>query len=156
MNSALALTIIVVMSVAMTATRMIAIAVTAPGLPPAVASMKVAPGLHLRRGIMMREGLQGTMITGEEAMMTADHLIIMMIVAGMTLTENATIEDAMKKKTATRTGLQDPRPGMDGVEEFITGVWIRENIFVIAFAFRILDFRTMWCNRRILGPRVFL
>jgi hypothetical protein len=134
------------MSVVMTgtATKMIVMintVVTVPGLP-AVAIMKiVVPGLHPRRGNLMIEGLQGTMITGEEAMMTADHLIIMMIVAGMTMNENATTEDAMKKKIVTTTGLQDPRMGMYGVEEFITGVWIREkNIFVIAFAFRILDF----------------
>jgi hypothetical protein len=61
-------------------------------------------------------------------MMTADHLIIMMIVAGMTMTENATTEDAMKK--ISTTGLQEPRTGtVYGVEGFITGVWIRENIF---------------------------
>jgi len=107
-----------------TATKMIVminIVVTVPGLP-AVASMKsVVPGLHPRRGNLMIEGLQGTMITGEEAMMTADHLIIMMIVAGMTMIENATTEDAMKKKNVTTTGPQDPRMGMRGVEEFITG-----------------------------------
>jgi hypothetical protein len=129
------------MSVVMigTATKMIAMinpAVTDPGPLPAVASLKiVVPGLHPRRGNMMIEGLQGTMITGEEAMMTADHLIIMMIVAGMTMTENATIEDAMKKKTATRIGLQDPKMVMDGVEEFFCRCLDSGKISLIASLF---------------------
>ena len=145
MHSVVALTIIVVMSVVMTGTatkKIVTIntVVTVQGLR-VVASWRivVVPGLHPRRGNMMIEGLQGTMITGEEAMMIADHLIIMMIVAGMTMTENAMTEDAMKK--ITTTGLQDPRmETVYGVEEFITGVWIRGNIFLIGFAFRILDF----------------
>lgn len=83
----------------------------------AVNMMVAVQGL-LRGRIMMIEGPQGTMITGEEAMMTADHLIIMMIVVGMILTEDAMIEDAMKKKIVTKIGQQGLRMVMDGVEDF--------------------------------------
>jgi len=134
-------------------TVMINIVVTVPGLP-AVANTKSVPGLHPGRGNLMIEGLQGTMITGEEAMMTADHLIIMMIVAGMTMTENATTEDAMKKKIVTTTGPQDPRMGMHGVEEFITGVWIRETY--LCDCFRILDFSELCGVTVVYRARVFL
>jgi len=128
LNSVLVLTIIVAMSVVMVVvgivTKTIAIVVNALGLLPVAESMKnVVQGLHLKRRNMMIEGLQGTMITGEEAMMTADHLIIMMIVAGMTMTGNATIEDVKTKKTAMRIGLQDPRMVVkDGVEELVSDV----------------------------------
>ncbi len=124
-NSALVRTIIVAMIVVMIGTAieridMIDIVVTVPGHLPAVVIMKnVVPGLHPRRGIMMIEGLQGTMIPGEEAMMTADHLIIMMIVVGMNMTEDATTEDATTRKTATMIGQQDPRMVKDGVEDFV-------------------------------------
>lgn len=54
----------------------------------ALITMIVAPGLRLPvGGIMKRENLQGTMITGGEAMMmTAESLIIIMTAAGMTST----------------------------------------------------------------------
>jgi hypothetical protein len=104
----------------------------------------------------MIEGLQGTMITGEEAMMTADHLIIMMIVAGMTMTENATIEDAMKKKIVSMTGLQDPRMVRDGVEEFTADVWFLGKYLCDCFRFAYFGLlRSLWFNRRIPGPVYF-
>jgi len=93
--------------------------VIGPGLLPAVAISMVAEPGHLRGGNMMIESLQGTMITGEEAMMTADHLIIMMTAVGMILTEDAMIEDAMKKKIVMKIGLQGLRTVMDGVEDFL-------------------------------------
>lgn len=73
-------------------------------------TMIVAPGLHLPvGGIMKRENLQGTMITGGEAMMmTAESLIIIMTVAGMTLTTgDVTIVEAgaMKGTIGTTIGL---------------------------------------------------
>ena len=59
------------------------------------------------------------MIPGEEAMMTADHLIIMMTVAGMTMNEDATTENATTRKIAMMIGQQDPRMAKDGVEDFV-------------------------------------
>lgn len=67
----------------------------------------VAPGLHLRRGgILMRENLQGTMITdGEVMMMTAEPLIIIMTAAGtMTGDVKTAVADATKKTIGTTTG----------------------------------------------------
>jgi hypothetical protein len=59
------------------------------------------------------------MIPGEEAMMTADHLIIMMTVAGMTMNEDATTENATTRKIAMMIGQQDPRMAKDGVVDFV-------------------------------------
>lgn len=72
-------------------------------------SMIVAPGLHLPVGeIMKRENLQGTMITGGEAMMmTAESLIIIMTVAGMTLTTgDVTIVEAGAMKGTIGTTIE--------------------------------------------------
>ncbi len=52
----------------------------------------------------MIEGLQGTMITGEEAMMTADSLIIIMTAAGMTTTAAGTIEDVKRRMIDLKKG----------------------------------------------------
>lgn len=71
----------------------------------------VHPGLHPPGGRLTIKGLQGTMITGEEAMMTAERLIIILNVAGMTI-DAGTTEDATKKMNATTTGLQGTRTGM--------------------------------------------
>jgi hypothetical protein len=72
-------------------------------------SMIVAPGLHLLvGGIMKRGNLQGTMITGREAMMmTAESLIIIMTAAGMMSTPGdvTTVEaGAMKETIGTTIG----------------------------------------------------
>jgi hypothetical protein len=67
----------------------------------------VAPGLHLRRGgILMRENLQGTMITdGEVMMMTAEPLIIIMTAAGTMIGDVKTaVADATRKTIGTTTG----------------------------------------------------
>lgn len=73
----------------------------------ALNSMIVAPGLHLPvGGIMKRENLQGTMITGGEAMMmTAESLIIIMTAAGMTPTTGdvTTVEAGAMKGTIGTT-----------------------------------------------------
>ena len=71
----------------------------------------VHPGLHPPGGRLMIKGLQGTMITGEEAMMTAERLIIILNVAGMIMTDAGTTEDATKKMNASRTGLRGTRMG---------------------------------------------
>jgi uncharacterized membrane protein YeaQ/YmgE (transglycosylase-associated protein family) len=74
-------------------------------LPAGPSTMIVAPGLRPLGGRLMIEGLQGTMITGEEVMMIAEGLIIM-------LTDAGTIEDATRKKTASTKGLQGMRMEM--------------------------------------------
>ncbi|KAF9527025.1 hypothetical protein CPB83DRAFT_816357 [Crepidotus variabilis] len=121
-------------------------AVIAPGLLPAVVTMKnVDPGLLPPRGIMMIEDLQGTMITDAVAMMTADHLIIMMIVVGMKI-EDAMTEDAMTRKTVTMIGLQDPPMAKGGVDGFLFAKGrssVREErwtAFSQLLSLRILDF----------------
>ena len=60
------------------------IAETAPDRLLAVPNMMTVarPGLRPPGGRLTIEGLQGTMITGEEAMMTAEGLIIIMTDAG--------------------------------------------------------------------------
>ena len=74
-------------------------------------TMTVDPGPLPLEGMVMIEGLQGTMITGVGAMLTVKALTIMMIVAGM----NAeTIENATTKKNATKIGLQGKQMGMEG------------------------------------------
>ena len=79
----------------------------------------VVPGLRPPGGRLMIEGLQGTMITGEEAMMTVEGLIIIMIVVGMNPTGAETTEDVKRRMNASKKGLQGTRTGMaDGpVEE---------------------------------------
>ena len=78
----------------------------------------VVPGLRPPGGRLMTEDLQGTMITGEEAMMTAEGLIIMLIVAGMNMTGAETTEDAKRRMNASTRGFQGTRTGMaDGPVE---------------------------------------
>jgi len=103
-------TIIDVMIVAMIAIGMTAIgridtAGTVPDHLLAAQNMTIVdPGLRPTRGRIMIEGLQGTMITGEEAMMTAESLIIIMTVAGMISIVAGTIEDVTRRTNATMTG----------------------------------------------------
>jgi hypothetical protein len=117
------LTIIVVMTVVMTVpSEMIGMNVmngitemndlptveTALALHPLVVPTmtSVDPGLRRPGGRLMIEGLQGTMITGAGAMMTADRLIIIMTDAGTILIDAGTTEDATRKMTATTKGLR--------------------------------------------------
>jgi len=97
----------------------IATGTTAPGISDAnvqdrllaAQTMKIVdPGLHPPGG-RKTKGLQGTMITGEEAMMTAKCLIIIMIVAGMTSNGEEMTRGAMTKKTDTKTEVQGMRMG---------------------------------------------
>lgn len=64
----------------------------------------VHPGLHLPGGRLTINGLQGTMITGAEAMMTAERLIIIMTAVGMIKIAAEMTEDAKTKKNDTTTG----------------------------------------------------
>ena len=57
------------------------------------------------------KGLQGTMITGAEAMMTAERLIIILTAAGTIRTDAETTEDATTKKNASMRGTQMEKDG---------------------------------------------
>ena len=128
-RSALVLITIAVMTVVMigvmTATEKTAMIDTAgivldplPVVEVPITMIVAQPGLHPQGGTMI-EGLQGTMITGAEAMMTADHLIIMMTVVGMIKTKGATIEGVTTKKNAMKNGPPGTRTEKDGlVEDF--------------------------------------
>ncbi len=96
------------------------IAETVQDLLLAARTMKiVVPGLHPPGG-RKTKGLQGTMITGEEAMMIAEYLIIIMTVAGMTLIVEEMIKEEKRKKIASKTEMQDTRMGrVDGPVEWI-------------------------------------
>ena len=93
---------------------------TVPDRLLAVRTMKiVVPGLHPRGG-RKTKGLQGTMITGEEAMMIAEYLIIIMTVAGMTPIAEEMIREEKTKKIVTKTEMQGMRMGrVDGPVEWI-------------------------------------
>jgi hypothetical protein len=97
--------------------------VIAPGHLLAVASTMIAghPGLRPPGGRLMIKGLQGTKITGAEAMMTAERLIIIMIAVGMIKIAAETTKDATTKKIGTTTG-QGMRMVKDGrVEVYCKG-----------------------------------
>lgn len=67
----------------------------------------------------MIKGLQGTMITGEEAMMTADPLIIIMTDAGTNQNDAETTGDATRKMSATTIGRGTQTVMADGRVEWI-------------------------------------
>jgi hypothetical protein len=69
---------------------------TVPGRLLVAKTIVAPPGLRPPGGRLMIEGLQGTMITGEEAMMIAEALI-MLTDAGTILTDAGTIEDATRR-----------------------------------------------------------
>ena len=106
--------IIVVMNVAMigemtvtgtTVTKKNDTAVIAQGLPVALNMMNVVHlGLRFPGGRLTIKDLQGTMITGEEAMMTAERLIIILTAAGTIRTDAETTEDATTKTSALMRG----------------------------------------------------
>ena len=119
-------TTIVAMNVAMiggmivtgtTATRKKDTAVIAQGLLVALNTMNVVPGLRPPGGRLMIKGLQGTMITGAEAMMTAERLIIILTAAGTIRTDAETTEDATKKTNVSRRG-RGTQMGKDGRVEW--------------------------------------
>jgi hypothetical protein len=120
---------IVVMNVAMigemivtetTVTKKKDTAVNAQGLLVALNMMNVVHlGLRPLGGRLTIKGLQGTMITGAEAMMTAERLIIILTVAGTIRTDAETIEDVTTKKSASMKD-QDTQMEKDGrVEEVL-------------------------------------
>ena len=79
-------------------------------------SMIVAPGLHLRGGNMMIEGLQGTMID-EADMMTEEALTLTMTVAGMITTDAGTTVAGTNGTIVSRTGRGTPTGITDGLAE---------------------------------------
>jgi hypothetical protein len=83
----------------------------------------VAPGLRPPGGRLTIEGLQGTMITGGEAMMIAEGLIIMLTDAGTILTDAGTTENATRKMTAMKSvqGMQTVMAV--GLVEMVRGSW---------------------------------
>lgn len=111
--------IVATTAIGMTAIGMIDTAGTVPDHLLAVQNMTIVdPGLRPTRGRIMIEGLQGTMITGEEAMMTADSLIIIMTVAGMISIVAGTIEDVTRRTNAT---MKEPDMWMVKVVGLVNG-----------------------------------
>ena len=127
------------MTVVMIVTGMIATGTTvglagnALGRLPAVQkSMIVAPGLHLPGGMLMIEGLQGTMID-EADMMTEEALTLIMTVAGMITTGVGTTVDGMRRTIATMTGPRGTPTGttVGRAEETIVprySLWTTKNL----------------------------
>jgi hypothetical protein len=117
----------------MTVTGMIAgtidIAVNALGPPLAEVNMMIVahPGLRLPGGRLMINGLQGTMITGAEAMMTAERLIIIMTAVGMIKIAAEMTKGATKKKNDTKKGRRGMLMAKDGrVERFLNEERVQE------------------------------
>ena len=74
--------------------------------PPVVLNLMndVHLGLLFQGGRLTIKDLQGTMITGAEAMMTAERLIIILTAAGTIRTDAETTEDATTKTSALMRG----------------------------------------------------
>jgi hypothetical protein len=127
-----------------TTAGMIDIAVNGLGPPLAEANMMIVvhPGLRLPGGRLTINGLQGTMITGAEAMMTAERLIIIMTAVGMIKIAAEMTEDATKKKNDTKTGHRGMSMAKDGrVERFLNEERVQENGWLPIVSFpSILDF----------------
>ena len=95
--------------------------------PLAVLNMMNVVHLGLRQGGRLTiKDLQGTMITGAEAMMTAERLIIILTAAGTIRTDAETTEDAMTKKTATMRGpgTQMEKDGRVEWYLFLMAAWV--------------------------------
>jgi hypothetical protein len=105
-------------------------AVTVPDRPLVVLNMMTAvhPGLRPPGGRLTIEGLQGTMITGEAAMMTAEGLIIIMTDAGTILTDVGMTEDATRRMNASTRGLRGTQMGMavGPVKVVVSGRWPKQ------------------------------
>jgi hypothetical protein len=131
------------MTVTGTIAGTIDIAVNALGPPLVEVNMMIVvhPGLHLPGGRLTINGLQGTMITGAEAMMTAERLIIIMTAVGMIKIAAEMTEDAKKKKNDTTTG-RGMLMAKDGrVERFLNEERVQENGWLPIVSFpSILDF----------------
>jgi hypothetical protein len=79
--------------------------VIAQGPPVGLNMMNVVHlGLRFKGESLTIKGLQGTMITGAEAMMTAERLIIILTAAGTIRTDAETTEDATTKTSALMRG----------------------------------------------------
>lgn len=76
------------------------------------------PGLRLPRGSMMIEGLQGTMITDAAVMMTADHHLIIMNVAGMIMIVVGMTDAATIRMNFTRKGPPGKTAKVDGPDRW--------------------------------------
>ena len=119
--------IIVVMNVVMidemtvtgtTVTKKKDTAATAQSPPVAPNMMSVVNlGLRFLGESLMIKGLQGTMITGAEAMMTAERLIIILTAVGTIRTDAGTTEDATTKTSALMRG-RGTQMGKDGRVEW--------------------------------------
>ena len=141
---------------AMTATAgmTVATAGNAPGrLLAAPKPMIVAPpGLHLPGGIMMIEGLQGTM-TGEVAMMTEEALILTMTAAGTT-TDAGMIAVGTRGTIATMTGPRGTPTGKaDGRAEI--GLWFSGFHPFVVVAREMVSRMASWTASRRIGSAVW-
>ena len=88
-----------------TVTKKKDIAANAQGPPVALNMTSVVQlGLRFLGERLTIKDLQGTMITGAEAMMTADRLIIILTAAGTIRTDAETTEDATTKTSALMRG----------------------------------------------------
>jgi hypothetical protein len=93
-----------------TVTKKKDIAVIVQGPPVVVNTMNVVHlGLQLLGERLTIKDLQGTMITGAEAMMTAERLIIILTAAGTIRTDAETTEDATTKTSALMRGRGTPQ-----------------------------------------------
>lgn len=135
-------------------------AATALGrLPVVTTTSAVLPGpRHLAEGMAMIEGLQGTMITGAEDMMTADSLIIILTDVGMIKTVAGTIGGlrATTKKIGMMTDLGPPMEraiGLAEERECVVGGRTDGVEWFLCFFNGLL--RSLWCCRRLLGPVYF-
>jgi hypothetical protein len=118
----------------------------------------VLPGpRHPAEGMSMIEGLQGTMITGAEDMMTADSLIMILTDVGMIKTAAGTTGGVTTKKNGMMTELGPPMERAIGlVEKFECVVGGRtDGVEWFLCMFNGL-LRSLWCCRRLLGPVYFL
>jgi hypothetical protein len=111
-----AMTAIEMTAIEMTVIRRTDTAGTVPDHLLAALNMTIVdPGLRPLRGRIMIKGLQGTMITGEEAMMIADPLTIIMTVAGMNTNAAGTIADVTRRTNALMKGLDMRMVKVDGL-----------------------------------------
>lgn len=125
--------------------------VIAQGPPVGLNMMNVVHlGLRFKGESLTIKGLQGTMITGAEAMMTAERLIIILTAAGTIRTDAETTEDATTKTSALMRG-RGTQMEKDGRVEwylFSMAAWGRNGRLAYWFISLI---RSLWCCR-LHGP----
>ena len=151
--------IIVVTNVAMigemtvtgtTVTKKKDIAANAQGPHVALNTTNVAQlGLRFLGERLTIKDLQGTMITGAEAMMTAERLIIILTAAGTIRTDAGTTEDATTKTSALMRGRGTLLMERDGRVEWYLFSMV-ETDGRLAYWFISL-IRSLWCCR-LHGP----